>query len=88
MEEAGLIQMSKRGNYIDFFRDRIMIPVTDRWGRVIAFTARTMVEEPGMMKYLNNKDSFMFHKGAEIFGLDIARTVALREEGVLRRGSS
>lgn len=79
MEEAGLIQMSKRGNYIDFFRDRIMIPVTDRWGRVIAFTARTMVEEPGMMKYLNNKDSFMFHKGAEIFGLDIARTVALRE---------
>lgn len=79
MEEAGLIKISSKGNYIDVFRDRIMIPITDKWGRVIAFTARTMQDDADTAKYINNKDSFIFHKGANIFGLDIARRKAISE---------
>lgn len=79
MEEAGLIKLSSKGTYIDFFRDRIMIPITDKYGRVLAFTARTMLEDSDSIKYLNNKDSFIFHKGATLFGLDIARSKALSE---------
>lgn len=79
MEEAGLIKVSSRGNYIDVFRDRIMIPITDKFGRVVAFTARTMQEDADTAKYINNKDSFIFHKGTNIFGLDIARKKAIQE---------
>lgn len=79
MEEAGLIKISTKGNYIDVFRDRIMIPITDKWGRVIAFTARTMHDDADTAKYINNKDSFIFHKGSNIFGLDIARRKAISE---------
>lgn len=56
-----------------------MIPVTDRFGRVIAFTARTMQEDADTAKYVNNKDSFVFHKGRNLFGLDIARKRAVQE---------
>ncbi len=79
MEEAGLIKISSKGNYIDVFRDRIMIPITDKWGRVIAFTARTMQDDADTAKYINNKNSFIFDKGANIFGLDIARRKAISE---------
>lgn len=82
MEEAGLIKISSKGNYIDFFRDRIMIPVTDRYGRVIAFTARTMQEDADTAKYLNNKDSFIFSKGSNLFGMDIAKTEAIRQNKI------
>jgi len=79
MEDAGLIKISSKGKYIDVFRDRIMIPITDKWGRVIAFTARTMQEDADTAKYINNKNSFIFDKGANIFGLDIARRKAISE---------
>lgn len=79
MEEAGLIKISSKGNYIDVFRDRIMIPITDKWGRVIAFTARTMQDDADTAKYINNKNSFIFDKGSNIFGLDIARRKAVSE---------
>ena len=79
MEEVGLVRTSSRGTLIDTFRDRVMIPVTDRFGRVIAFTARTMQEDADTAKYVNNKDSFVFHKGRNLFGLDIARKKAVQE---------
>lgn len=82
MEEAGLIHRSSKGNYIDFFRDRIMIPISDKYGRVIAFTARTMNEDSDTVKYLNNKNSFIFDKGTNLFGLDIARSKAISENKI------
>jgi len=64
---AGLILKKDKGNYYDRFRDRIMFPIRDRRGRVIAFGGRTISNEDP--KYLNSPETATFHKGRELYGL-------------------
>ncbi len=56
------------------FRDRIMFPIRDRRGRVIAFGGRVMGQ--GEPKYLNSPETPLFHKGSELYGLHEARKAA------------
>lgn len=81
MKEIGLIATSEKGNEYGFYHCRLMIPVRDRYGRIITYTARTMDEhtEKGS-KYINGQDSFMFHKSHTLFGLDIAQREGARQE--------
>ncbi len=72
MESVGLITKKEGGGYRDFFYRRIMIPVMSG-GKVKGFGGRLFVkrdEEAGMPKYLNTKDTLLFHKGKTLFGLD------------------
>lgn len=79
--EVGLLKKPDNGGAsFDFFRGRVMFPVTDRRGRVIAFGARTLGD--GQPKYLNSPDTPLFHKGATLYGLAIARETA-RERNVV-----
>lgn len=80
MEDVGLIKISSKGTYIDVFRNRIMIPWRDRWGKVRGFTARKLSEDSDAPKYINSKESFYFHKGSTIFGFDLAKNAGAREE--------
>lgn len=66
--EAGLQREGKNGNEpYDFFRNRLMFPIRNVRGQVIAFSARTMTgEEP---KYINTGETPIFKKGSEVFGL-------------------
>lgn len=57
-----------------FFRDRVMFPVADRRGRVVAFGGRALDEDGP--KYINSPDTPLFHKGELLYGLDRARTAA------------
>jgi DNA primase len=72
-EELGLIRRknaadaSGRAHY-DLFRDRVMFPVTDSRGRVIAFGGRMLADGDGP-KYMNSTESPVFHKGSHLFGL-------------------
>lgn len=69
--EAGLQRTGQSGNVYDFFRNRLMFPIRNIRGQVIAFSARTMIgEEP---KYINTGDTPIFAKGSEVFGLYEAR---------------
>ncbi len=61
-----LIEKSGSGIY-DRFRDRIMFPIRDRRGRVIAFGGRTLGDDKA--KYLNSPETPIFHKGSELYGL-------------------
>ncbi|MFT5139497.1 MAG: DNA primase [Lysobacterales bacterium] len=70
MERAGLLSQGKGKSY-DKFRDRIMFPIHDRRGRVIAFGGRAMGEDGP--KYLNSPETELFHKGHELYGLYLAR---------------
>ena len=80
-KKAGLIaEDDESGREYAFFRDRLMIPVRDRWGSVINYTARTLNEDAGTAKYLNGRDSLIFHKSEVLFGLDTAMTLGAREE--------
>ncbi len=73
--EAGLLKRPEGGgDSFDLFRGRVMFPITDRRGRVIAFGARTLGD--GQPKYLNSPDTPLFHKGAVLYGLALAREPA------------
>ncbi len=72
VEKAGLIKPRKEGGgYYDVFRDRLMIPIRDLQGRVIAFGGRTLSEE--QPKYLNSPETELFSKGKTLFALDHAK---------------
>ncbi|KRG60007.1 DNA primase [Stenotrophomonas koreensis] len=68
LERAGLFSRNERGHVYDKFRDRVMFPIFDRRGRVIAFGGRVMAKDDGP-KYLNSPETPLFHKGRELYGL-------------------
>lgn len=81
MKELRLISTSERGNDYGFYNDRMTIPIKDKFGRVISYTARTMDEhkEKGS-KYMNGAETFFFTKGNHLFGLDTAQKEGARQE--------
>ena len=68
---ADLIRPGKSGNYYDTFRDRLVFPVIDIRGNVIGFSGRMLGDrEP---KYLNSKETTVFTKSRNLFGMNIAK---------------
>lgn len=73
LEEIGLIKRGERtGEYYCFFRERLVIPQKNRWGKVEAFTCRDLSEQSQSAKYLNNQESAIYKKNETLFGLDNA----------------
>ncbi len=70
--QAGLITQNDSGKVYDKFRRRILFPIHDRRGRVIAFGGRALGDDQ-MPKYLNSPETPLFHKGRELYGLHLAR---------------
>ena len=85
LDEAGMVSTGERGSKYDRFRERLMFPILDRRGRVIAFGGR-IIEKSGEgspvldpraqdarksvgPKYLNSPETTLFHKGRELFAL-------------------
>src|SRR5271170_1964605 len=74
LTEAGLLHRPEGGEPFDYFRGRIMFPIGDRAGRVIAFGGRVIAD--GQPKYLNSPDSPLFEKGHVLYGWSAARAAA------------
>jgi DNA primase len=74
---AGLAQRGRGGALYDRFRARIMFPVADARGRVLGFGARAMADGRGP-KYLNTSENELYHKGRQLFGVDLARKEAAK----------
>jgi DNA primase len=68
LERTGLFSKNDKGHVYDKFRDRLMFPIHDRRGRVIAFGGRVLDPED-TPKYLNSPETALFHKGRELYGL-------------------
>ena len=77
---AGLVRAKSGGNYYDYFRSRVMIPIRSLGGDLVAFGGRIIGE--GEPKYLNSPESPIFRKRDILFGLESARQ-AVRTEGCL-----
>ncbi len=77
LQIAGLVGKSDDGRLYDRFRDRVMFPIMNQKGEVIAFGGRVLGD--GKPKYLNSPETPLFEKGREVFGLPQARA-ALREK--------
>jgi DNA primase len=69
--EAGLLHRPETGEPFDYFRARIMFPIGDRSGRIIAFGGRALGD--GQPKYLNSPEHPLFEKGRILYGLSTAR---------------
>ncbi|MCL5060052.1 MAG: DNA primase, partial [Candidatus Thermoplasmatota archaeon] len=78
LAEAGLVIDNESGRRYDRFRDRVMFPILDQRGNVIAFGGRVI--GAGEPKYLNSPETPLFQKGHELYGLVQARK-AIRDQG-------
>jgi DNA primase len=79
--KAGMLVKNEKGRVYDRFRDRVMFPIRDRRGRVIAFGGRVLGDDKP--KYLNSPETGIFHKGRELYGLYQARQSARKLERIL-----
>ncbi len=96
-ETAGLLLPGRSGGYYDRFRHRLMFPILDRDGRVVAFSGRVLPvseeipegivpEDTG--KYVNSPETPLYRKGELLFGLATARTaMRQRAEAILVEGN-
>lgn len=78
MIELGLLRSDEHGEIYDFYRDRLMIPIRDRFRRVIGFTARDLGNSKA--KYINSPTSDIYNKKETIFGIDNAIRQARKED--------
>ncbi|WP_410013413.1 DNA primase [Sodalis sp. C49] len=67
LNDAGMLVTNDQGRVYDRFRERVMFPIRDRRGRVIAFGGRILGD--GQPKYLNSPETEIFHKGRQLYGL-------------------
>ena len=67
LQETGMIIRGDNRGFYDRFRDRIMFPIRDPRGRVIAFGGRVLGQDNP--KYMNSPETPLFHKGRELYGL-------------------
>ncbi|OYY74468.1 MAG: DNA primase [Gammaproteobacteria bacterium 28-57-27] len=81
LKRAGMLSEGEQGRLYDRFRERIMFPIRDRRGRVIAFGGRVLNDDKP--KYLNSPETPLFHKGAGLYGLYEARKALGRPERLL-----
>ena len=83
--EAGLAVKNEKGNVYDKFRNRLMFPIIDVRGNVIAFSGRALDDSPA--KYMNSPETPVFHKGSNIFGLNIAKQYSAKDGLILVEGN-
>ena len=70
---AGLIKRSAKGGTFDFFRHRVMIPIFDLRGNVIAFSGRKLDPEQPGGKYVNSPETLVYKKSRTLFALNFAK---------------
>lgn len=72
IEKAGLIIKTERGTYRDRFRNRIMFPLANQFGKIVGFTGRIMpgYESENIGKYVNSPETPIFNKSKILYGLD------------------
>lgn len=89
IERAGLVFKTERGTYYDRFRNRIMFPLHNHFGKVIGFTGRVMPgeENPEMGKYVNSPETPIFQKSKLLFGFwKTKNTIREANQAVLVEG--
>ena len=71
MVDAGVVKIGRNNNYYDTFKNRVMTPIIDVRGNVIAFGGRVL--DDSKPKYINTSDTLVYKKTYELFGLNLAK---------------
>lgn len=69
--ESGLVNRNDKGQYIDRYRNRLMFPIYNARGKVIAFGGRVL--DDSKPKYINSPENIVYSKGRNLFGLNVAK---------------
>ena len=81
LEEAGLVKRrAESSGCYDLFRNRLMIPICDTEGRVIAFGGRTLGDD--QVKYINSPESPIYTKGQHLFGFNLAKSAIKEKDSI------
>jgi len=88
--DAGII-FERNGRAFDFFKGRIMFPLEDQHSNIAAFSGRiledTVPQDGGGPKYINTRDTIVYHKGSQFFGLNAAKEeIKSKEQAILVEG--
>lgn len=81
---AGLAVKNDKGHVYDKFRNRLMFPIIDVRGNVIAFGGRALGDDAA--KYMNSPETPVFHKGDNVFGLNVAKQYGAKDGLILVEG--
>ena len=82
--ESGLVNKNDRGQYIDRYRNRLMFPICDVRGRVIAFGGRVL--DDSKPKYINSPENIVYSKGRHLFGLNVAKKYDIKKRLLIVEG--
>ncbi|MCI8411751.1 MAG: DNA primase [Clostridia bacterium] len=82
--ESGLVNKNDNGRYIDRYRNRLMFPICDVRGRVIAFGGRVL--DDSKPKYINSPENVVYSKGRNLFGLNVAKKGDIRKRILIVEG--
>ena len=82
--ESGLVNKNDNGTYIDRYRNRLMIPICDERGRVIAFGGRVL--DDSKPKYINSPENVVYSKGKHLFGLNVAKKSDIKKQLLIVEG--
>jgi DNA primase len=83
LQAAGVVSVTEEeGRPYDFFRERVLFPIRDAQGRTVAFGGRAL-DDHATPKYLNSRDTLLFHKQETLFAFDMARKPMAQERQVV-----
>ncbi len=82
--ESGLVNRNDNGRYIDRYRNRLMFPICDVRGRVIAFGGRVL--DDSKPKYINSPENIVYSKGRHLFGLNVAKKYDIKKNLLIVEG--
>lgn len=85
--ELGMLKRAEDNGIYPMFRERIMIPVRNRWGRIIAYTAQYIGTNSKVPKYINSATSLIYTKGETLFGIDRAFRLRNPENIIIVEGA-
>lgn len=80
IKKSGLVKVSENGKEFDFFRNRVMFPIQNSSGKVIALAGRIMTNDKGVAKYINSPETELYHKSKVLYGLYQARQEIGKED--------
>ncbi|WP_338211351.1 DNA primase [Lactiplantibacillus paraxiangfangensis] len=83
LRQSGLFIENQEGELRDRFVDRVLFPIKDASGRVIAFSGRILTKSPNEPKYLNSPETKLFNKRDVLFNFDLARGAIRQRKAVV-----
>lgn len=83
LEKVGLIKVSDNGKKFDFFRHRVIFPIHNPSGKVVAMAGRILANEKGIAKYINSPETELYHKNEVLYGLFQAKNAIRAQDNCL-----